>query len=283
MLSLLGLAVGSGVFWVVRRASFDLRRLAARMSDSAGHVANAASLVWESGKSVARGAGEQTASLNETSAATEEIVGVTRKNADHALQVAGLMRQTEHGAVEVNETLDRMVAKMQEIDGSSNKIARIIKVIDEIAFQTNILALNAAVEAARAGDAGLGFAVVADEVRNLAQRCAKAARDTAELIEESIATTRDGNSCLDQMAGAVRAMTQNSVRVKSLVDDVNSGSQEQAEGIERISRAVMQMQTVTQHTAADAKESVSAGTELIDDADKLQGLVKEMREMVGAE
>ena len=98
---------------------------------------------------------------------------MTRKNADHALQVAGLMRQTEHGAVEVNETLDRMVAKMQEIDGSSNKIARIIKVIDEIAFQTNILALNAAVEAARAGEAGLGFAVVADEVRNLAQRCAR--------------------------------------------------------------------------------------------------------------
>ena len=238
LLSLLALAVGSGVFWVVRGASFELRGLAARMSDSAGHVANAASQVWESGQSVAHGAGEQMASLNETSAATEDIVGVTRKNADHALQVAGLMRQSEHGAVEVNETLDRMVAKMHDIDGSSNKIARIIKVIDEIAFQTNILALNAAVEAARAGEAGLGFAVVADEVRNLAQRCAQAARDTAGLIEESIATTRDGNSCLDQMAGAVRAMTENSVRVKSLVDDVNSGSQEQASGIERISRAV---------------------------------------------
>ena len=231
---------------------------------------------------MARGAGEQTASLSETSAATEEIVGVTRKNADHALQVAGLMQQSEHGAVEVNQTLDRMVAKMHEIDGSSNKIARIIKVIDEIAFQTNILALNAAVEAARAGDAGLGFAVVADEVRSLAQRCAQAARDTADLIEESIATTRDGNSCLDQMAGAVRAMTENSVRVKSLVDDVNSGSQEQASGIERISRAVLQMQTVTKQTAEGAQESASAGTELIGDADKLQGLVKEMREMVGA-
>ena len=131
-----------------------------------------------------------------------------------------------------------MVEKMKEIDDSSNKIARIIKVIDEIAFQTNILALNAAVEAARAGEAGLGFAVVADEVRNLAQRCAQAARDTAGLIEESIVTSRDGNARLDQMAGTVRAMTESAAQVKSLVDEVNMGSQEQARGMEQISRAV---------------------------------------------
>ena len=118
----------------------------------------------------------------------------------------------------VNQSLDRMVEQMKEIGNSSNKIARIIKVIDEIAFQTNILALNAAVEAARAGEAGLGFAVVADEVRNLAQRCAQAARDTAGLIEDSIATSRDGNARLDQMAGDVRAMTENATQVKSLVD-----------------------------------------------------------------
>src|SRR5213078_2021603 len=144
------------------------------------------------------------------------------------------------GAGEVNHSLDRMVAQMKEIDTSSNKIARIIKVIDEIAFQTNILALNAAVEAARAGEAGLGFAVVADEVRNLAQRCAQAARDTAGLIEDSIVTSRDGNARLDQMAGNVRAMTESSSQVKSLVDEVNVGSQEQARGMEQIAHAVMQ-------------------------------------------
>src|SRR5207247_7752329 len=132
--------------------------------------------------------------------------------------------ESERHAGDVNQTLDRMVEKMKEIDASSNKIAHIIKVIDEIAFQTNILALNAAVEAARAGEAGLGFAVVADEVRNLAQRCAQAARDTAELIEESIETARDGNGRLDQMAEAVRNMTGNSSRVKGLVDEVNVAS-----------------------------------------------------------
>jgi methyl-accepting chemotaxis protein/methyl-accepting chemotaxis protein-1 (serine sensor receptor) len=176
-----------------------------------------------------------------------------------------------------------MVEKMKEIDSSSNKIARIIKVIDEIAFQTNILALNAAVEAARAGEAGLGFAVVADEVRNLAQRCAQAARDTAGLIEDSISTSRDGNARLDQMAGNVRAMTESSTKVKSLVDEVNMGSQEQARGMEQIARAVMQMEQVTQRTAASAEESASAGTDLNSHANALRALVHEMREMVGAE
>ena len=176
--------------------------LAVRMSEAAEKVATAAGQVSRSQPVAgAGGVGSRPSSLEETSASTEEIASITRKNADHALQVAGLMQDRRRARSEVNQTLDRMVEKMKEIDASSNKIARIIKVIDEIAFQTNILALNAAVEAARAGEAGLGFAVVADEVRNLAQRCAQAARDTARLIEDSIATSRDGNSRLDQMAG----------------------------------------------------------------------------------
>ena len=219
---------------LVRHAGAALKDLAARMSESAERVSGAASLVSGSSQSLAAGASQQAASLEETSASTEEIASITRKNADHALQVAGLMQQSADGAVAVNQSLDRMVEQMKEIGNSSNKIARIIKVIDEIAFQTNILALNAAVEAARAGEAGLGFAVVADEVRNLAQRCAQAARDTAGLIEDSIVTSRDGNARLDQMAGNVRAMTESATQVKSLVDEVNMGSQEQARGMEQI-------------------------------------------------
>jgi methyl-accepting chemotaxis protein len=281
-LGLIALAVGCSVFFLVRQASFSLKRLAARISENAEEVADAASQVSGASQSLAQGASEQAASLEETSASTDEIASITRKNADNALQVAGLTQQSEQGAGQVNQTLGRMVDKMKEIGASSNKIARIIKVIDEIAFQTNILALNAAVEAARAGEAGLGFAVVADEVRNLAQRCAQAARDTAGLIEESIETSRDGNTRLDQMAGAVRAMTENSGRVKSLVDEVNLGSQEQSRGMDQIARAVLQMQSVTMKNAAAAQQSASAGTELNAHADALRALVLEMRDMVGA-
>jgi methyl-accepting chemotaxis protein/methyl-accepting chemotaxis protein-1 (serine sensor receptor) len=270
------------VFWIVRAASRGLKALSTRMAESAEQVASAAAQVSGAGQSLAQNASEQAASLEETSASTEEIASITRKNADHANQVAGLVQQSARGAAEVEQTLDRMAEKMKEIDASSNKIARIIKVIDEIAFQTNILALNAAVEAARAGEAGLGFAVVADEVRNLAQRCAQAARDTAALIEESIETSRDGNSRLEQMAGAIRAMTESSGRVKTLVDDVNLGSQEQARGMDQIQRAVLQMEQVTQKNAAAAQQSAAAGAELNGHAAGLRGLVHEMHQMVGA-
>jgi methyl-accepting chemotaxis protein/methyl-accepting chemotaxis protein-1 (serine sensor receptor) len=280
-LTVLALAVGGLVLWLVLHTNRGLKQLSARLEESAEQVAGAASQVSESSRSLADGASQQAASLEETSASTEEIASITRKNADHALQVAGLMQQSAESSTAVNQTLDRMVEKMKEIDGSSHKIARIIKVIDEIAFQTNILALNAAVEAARAGESGLGFAVVADEVRNLAQRSAQAARDTAALIEESIETSRDGNSRLDQMAGAVRAMTESSVRVKLLVDEVNQGSQEQAHGMEQISGAILQMERVTQKAAASAQDGAGAGTQLNEFADGLRSLVAEMREMVG--
>jgi methyl-accepting chemotaxis protein/methyl-accepting chemotaxis protein-1 (serine sensor receptor) len=280
-LTLLALVVGGGVFWIVKQASRALRNFLANLEQSAEKVSGAATQVSSAGRSLARGAAEQSSSLEETSASTEEITSITRKNADHALEVVSLVRQSDQHANEVNQTLDRMVEKMREIDGSSQKIARIIKVIDEIAFQTNILALNAAVEAARAGEAGLGFAVVADEVRNLAQRCAQAARDTASLIEESIETSRDGNSRLDQMAGAVRAMTENSFQVKRLVEEVNTGSQEQTRGMDQISHAVLQMEQVTQKNAAAAEQSASAGAELDQYAAGLRTLVVEMRDMVG--
>jgi methyl-accepting chemotaxis protein len=283
LLVVIALAAGGAVLWVVRGTSGALRNLAALLARSADQVAGAASQVSSASRSLAQGASQQAASLEETSASTEEITSITRKNADHAVEVAGLMAQSEQSAGEVNQTLDRMVEKMKEIDSSSNRIAHIIKVIDEIAFQTNILALNAAVEAARAGGAGLGFAVVADEVRNLAQRCAQAAKDTAGLIEESIATSRDGNARLDQMAGAVLAMTRNSAHVKALVDEVSVGSQEQAHGMEQISRSVLEMEQVTQKNAAAAEQSASAGTELDNHAGTLRSLVRELHEMVGTE
>jgi methyl-accepting chemotaxis protein/methyl-accepting chemotaxis protein-1 (serine sensor receptor) len=281
-LAVLGLVAGAAVYWFVSQGSVALKRFSSRMAESAEKVAGAASQVSGASQSLAHGASAQASSLEETSASTEEIVSITRANAERARQVAELMQQSAQNAAEVDDTLDRTIEKMKEIDASSTKIAHIIKVIDEIAFQTNILALNAAVEAARAGEAGLGFAVVADEVRNLAQRSAQAAKDTASLIEESIQTSRDGNARLDKMAGAVRALTENSARVKTLVDEVNRGNQEQAHGMEQIAQAVLAMERVTQKTATSAQESAAAGTELDRHAASLHDLVEEMREMVGA-
>ena len=273
--------MGGGSYGLCEANHVSLHRLADRMADSARHVAGAASNVGNSSQSLAQGASQQAASLEETSASAEQISSITHKNADHAQQVAELMQQSERGSVEVNLTLDGMVKKMKEIDASSNKIARIIKVIDEIAFQTNILALNAAVEAARAGEAGLGFAVVADEVRNLAQRCAQAAKDTAMLIQESIETTHDGHTHLDHVSQAVRGMTESSVRVKSLVDEVNLGSQEQTRGMDQIARVIVQMEKVTQSTAASAEAGAAAGHELNNDVQNLQELVQEVQAMFG--
>jgi methyl-accepting chemotaxis protein len=280
-LMVFGLLVGGGVFWVVRRTGESLRTLAVRMAESAERVSSAATQVSSASHSQAEGASRQAASLEETSASTEEVTSISRKNASHALEVVGLMTESEKGTTEVNQALARMADKMKEIDASSNKIAHIIKVIDEIAFQTNILALNAAVEAARAGEAGLGFAVVADEVRNLAQRSAQAAKDTAELIEASIATSRDGNSRLDHMTDAINAVTGNSSKVKGLVDEVNAASQEQSRGMEQIARAVVEMEKVTQSAAASAEQSASAGAQLDSDAVQLRSLVRELHLMVG--
>ena len=171
---------------------------------------------------------------------------------------------------------------MRDINASSEKIAKIIRVIDEIAFQTNILALNAAVEAARAGEAGMGFAVVADEVRNLAQRCAQAARDTATMIEESIAKSGEGRIKLEQVAQAIHGITENSTGVKVLIDRLQVSSGEQARGAQQISEAVAQVQRVTQTTAANAEETASAGEELSTQSAVLKNLVGRLEELVGA-
>src|SRR4051794_18950546 len=193
----LSAAVGVGVIFMVRAITATLRRLTWQMASCAEQVSDASSQISQSSQSLAQGMSRQAGSLEETSASSQEMSSMTQRNAANSRQVTALMGTVDKRVAEANKTLDQMVSSMKDINGSSEKIARIIKVIDEISFQTNILALNAAVEAARAGEAGMGFAVVADEVRNLAQRCAQAASDTATLIEESIGTSNEGTQKLN--------------------------------------------------------------------------------------
>ncbi len=261
----------------------QLRQITAEIAEGAGQVASAAAQVSSASQSMAQGSSEQAASLEETSASTEEINSMTQKNAGNARTTATEVQNVDRMLKETNTKLDEMIASMREINASSQKIGRIIKVIDEIAFQTNILALNAAVEAARAGEAGMGFAVVADEVRNLAQRSAQAAKDTSELIEESIVRSNEGKAKLDDVAEWVSKVVENAARINVLANEVHVGSQEQARGIDQISRSVAQMQNVTQSTAASAEESASAGEMMSSQAGRLNDAVGRLRRLVGTD
>ncbi|HXS76223.1 MAG TPA: methyl-accepting chemotaxis protein [Terracidiphilus sp.] len=275
------LAVGAVVLFVVRQINSSLRQAINDLSEGAGQVASAAGQISSSSQSLAQGASEQAASLEETSSSSEEINSMARKNAENSQSANALVVQSQQKFVETNHSLESMVAAMGDIKSSSDKVSKIIKVIDEIAFQTNILALNAAVEAARAGEAGMGFAVVADEVRNLAQRCAQAAKDTAALIEESITKSNDGQAKVNQVAVAIQAITEQSAGVKTLVDEVSLGSQEQTRGIEQIAKALTQMEQVTQQSAANAEESAAAAEELTAQASTLMEVVQQLSAMVG--
>jgi len=205
---------------------------------------------------------------------------MARRNSQSSQSAAELVRQSQDKFSQANKSLEGMVVAMGEINASSGKISKIIKVIDEIAFQTNILALNAAVEAARAGEAGMGFAVVADEVRNLAQRSAQAAKDTASLIEDSISKSSDGKAKVDQVTAAIRQITEQSSQLKILIEEVSVGSGEQARGLEQVSKAILQMEQVTQATAASAGESASASEELTAQSVAVKDVVARLTSMV---
>jgi len=268
-------------FYIVQGVNRALLQAVSELAEGAQQVGSAASQVATSSQALAQGSSQQAASLEETSASAEEITSMTRKNAENSQSAAAVMATVDQHVQEGNRTLEGMMASMGEINASSEKISKIIKVIDEIAFQTNILALNAAVEAARAGEAGMGFAVVADEVRSLAQRSAQAAKDTAALIEESVAKSSQGSSNLQRVADVIHAITASSAEVKTLVDEVHLGSQEQARGIEQISKAVSQMDQVTQTTAASAEQSASASEELSAQAEAMKAVVHRLEVLAG--
>ncbi len=266
-------ATGLQAFISVNKIDKTFRATVQELLLGTDQIASAAGQVASASQSLAQGSSEQAASIEETSAAGREMASVTRQNAENTKSSAQLMNLVEEKIVEANSDLSAMETSMHQIDTSSHKIKGILKAIEEIAFQTNILALNAAVEAARAGEAGMGFAVVADEVRNLAARSSNAARDTAGLIEESIARTGEGNLKLGRLAGTIRSITGDATKVRVLIQEISETSGRQADGVRQVSAALAQMTQVTQQTAASSQESAAAAEQLNAQAESMRQCV----------
>jgi methyl-accepting chemotaxis protein len=207
---------------------------------------------------------------------------MTKTNADNANQANVLMHETGTVVERANESMNELTESMQDISAASDETAKIVKTIDEIAFQTNILALNAAVEAARAGDAGAGFAVVADEVRNLAMRAADAAKRTSALIEGTVTKVKDGSGSVSKAAEAFLQVYTSVTKVKELVAEITAASGEQSQGVDQINQAVNEMNHVTQQVAASAEESAGASDELNAQTRLMRNMVAELVALVSS-
>ena len=277
------LALTAVVNWlIVRKLNTMLLAFSQNLRAVSGEVAASAGQVSIASQSLAEGSSQQAASIEETSSSLEELSSMTKRNADNSQKANELSKQTRSAADKGVADMQEMNTAMGAIKTSSGDIAKIIKTIDEIAFQTNILALNAAVEAARAGEAGMGFAVVADEVRNLAQRSAQAAKETASKIEGAITKTAQGVILSDKVSQALNDIVAKARQVDELAAEVAGASREQAQGISQIDTAVGQMDKVTQSNAASAEECAAAAEELNAQAVIMKESVGDLLHLVGS-
>jgi methyl-accepting chemotaxis protein len=251
----------------------NLRTIVLSVINAADQVASGSLSLSDSSAALSQGATEQASSVEELTASLEQIASQTELNSQNADRANALATKAKSDAVSGNEQMKEMLKAMDEINASSSSISRIIKVIDDIAFQTNILALNAAVEAARAGQHGLGFAVVAEEVRTLAAKSAGAANETTELIENSIRKVEAGTKIANDTAKALDSIVEGVENAAGLVASIAASSREQAAAIEQINQGVIQISQVVQTNAATSEESAAASQELSSQAAQLKELV----------
>ncbi len=260
-----------------KKMSDNLNDVMTNISIAAEQVASGSKQVSDSSMALSQGATEQASSVEELTASLEEISAQTRQNADSANQANSLAETAKSNAINGNGQMKDMLKSMDEINISSSNISKIIKVIDEIAFQTNILALNAAVEAARAGQHGKGFAVVAEEVRNLAARSADAAKETTDMIEGSIKKVEDGTKIANHTAEALNKIVDDVAKVANLVGNIATASNEQASAISQVNQGVMQVSSVIQTNSATSEESAAASEELSSQAELLKEQVSRFK------
>ena len=277
-------AILMGIFY----AFFSTKKIVGRLeavirgvTTGTDYVASAAGQLSAASQRLASGSSDQAASIEETSSSMEEMSSMTDQNATHSEQARVMMLDATQIVEKVNEKMDEMAAAIEAITKSNEETGKIIKTIDEIAFQTNLLALNAAVEAARAGEAGAGFAVVADEVRSLALRAAQAAKETSNLIEDTIKAVNNGNEITLATRESFKENMAITGKVGELVAEIAAASNEQASGIEQVNRVVTEMEKVTQQNAAGAEESASAVEEVIVQTERMKAYVSDLLALIG--
>ncbi len=266
------LGTATAIF-ITRGITKPIKSVVGGLSEGAKQVTTASSQVSASSQSLADGACQQASSLEQIAATLEEIGSMTRQNASNADHADSMMNEAGGAVRKAADSITRMTISMQEISRVGEETSKIVKSIEEIAFQTNLLALNAAVEAARAGSAGAGFAVVAEEVRNLAMRAAEAAKNTAEMIEGTIKKVIEGGELAESTSGAFSEVVDITTKMGGLVTEISAASREQALGIDQVSHAIAQIDTVVQSNATSAEENAGASVKMNVQAQKMKEFV----------
>jgi methyl-accepting chemotaxis protein len=266
---------------IIRSINRALKLITKSITQGSSQVTMSAGQVSAASQALAEGASEQAASLEEISSSMEELSSMTKRNAENAQAGKISANQAKTSAEAGAAEMERLQGAMNAIQQSSTDISKIIKTIDEIAFQTNILALNAAVEAARAGEAGAGFAVVADEVRSLAQRSAVAAKETADKISDATARSAQGVELTVMVSSGLQKILERNREVDRLISEVASASNEQSAGLAQINTAVSQMDKVTQSNAASAEETAAAAEELNAQSAEMHATADQLSTLVG--
>jgi methyl-accepting chemotaxis protein/methyl-accepting chemotaxis protein-1 (serine sensor receptor) len=272
---------GVGLFLLAWRISRALEQVSANLQSKAQSLFDRAVEMSTVAAGLAEGAIRQTEAVDETAASSGQVSFAAQANADRVKNVVNVLGEVEQRVAETNVMFEDTRQAMEAIEGSSNRVSRIIGTIDDVARQTNLLALNAAVEAARAGEAGMGFAVVADEVRSLAQRSAQAAKETSDLIQESIDLSRSAKQRLERLSGGVARITEGTEAVKSHVNRVGSDTVEQVKGMEHVEQALSQIRQVAHSTTQSADRSAQSGKDLKLEAEALAGIVGDLSEVLG--
>lgn len=268
------------VFLIARGISRPILAVNGELASASEALESAALQVSSSSQELSSGSSQLASSIEEMTSSLEEMQSTIEANSKNVNQSEMLMRDTSSETADVTRRMNELKVSLDGISANSKKIAKIIKVIDDIAFQTNILALNAAVEAARAGDAGKGFAVVAEQVKGLAQKSAEAARETADLIERAIDSVSEGESLGQAALEAQLGVADKAGKVGILLDEVNRASKEQLKGATQITQGLAQINSVVQATAASSEQTAATGEELLSQAEVLKRNVDRLGEVI---